>query len=60
MNTILILAQALAKVSTLNIDRLDFQYDHANEEYFARVWLTNEDNKVTAIYNIKEDGTITK
>lgn len=58
MNTILILAQALAKASNLDIQRLDIQYNTTTEKYGALLWLSDEERTIS--FSIYEDGTITK
>ena len=55
MNTIMILAKALAEAARKEIARLDIQYNTKSEEYTGRIWLLDSD----AIFDIHEDGTVT-
>ena len=57
MKTIVILAEALAKASGLNISRLDIQYNTISEKYSAELWL--EDNERVLNFMLFEDGTVT-
>lgn len=62
MPTIITLAEALAKVSCLTIDRLDIQYNTRTELYSARLLLTdfkNGERMTIKTFDISEDGTIT-
>jgi len=52
MNTIMILATALATVSKTDIRRLDIQYNFKSESYSGRCWLDD------IIFDIHENGTI--
>ena len=54
MNTIMILATALAKAAKSDIRRLDIQYNEKTEVYSGRCWLYD------TIFDIHEDGTIEK
>lgn len=56
MNTIMILAEALAKAAKAEISRLDIQYNTKSETYSGRVWLTTG---VESIFDIHENGTVT-
>lgn len=60
MNTIMILAEALAKAARCEISRLDIQYNTKTESYTGRVWLMS-DNEILnkSIFDINEDGTVT-
>lgn len=42
MDTITILAQALAKASGLTITRLDIQYNCISERYSGNLWLGSD------------------
>ena len=55
MQTILILAEALAKASNDDISRLDLQYNGLMDLYVGHVILMN-----TLEFKIYEDGTICK
>lgn len=55
METIMIMAQALAKAAKTEISRLDIQYNTKEETYKGRVWL--QESK--SIFDINEDGTVT-
>lgn len=54
MNTIMILATALATAAKTDITRLDIQYNLKSEAYNARCWLHD------SVFDIHEDGTIEK
>lgn len=54
MNTIMILATALATAAKSDIRRLDIQYNTKTESYSGRVWFED------LIFDIHEDGTIDK
>lgn len=58
MNTIMILAEALAKASGLSIDRLDIHYNCISEHYSGTLWLGSD--VVEKSFVIFEDGTITQ
>ncbi len=59
MNTITILAEALARASRLEILRLDIQYDYDHEIYTGRVVLGYDKNLYSwLVYDISENGTI--
>ena len=55
METIMIMAQALAKAARTEISRLDIQYNTKDEVYKGRVWL--QESK--SIFDLYEDGTVT-
>ena len=58
METITILAHALAKASGLTITRLDIQYNCISERYSGNLWLGSD--VVEKSFVIFEDGTITQ
>jgi len=61
METILIMAQALAKAASLDILRLDIQFNKIDDEFSALCVLGATSNDYVEIdYIIKEDGTVTK
>ena len=55
METIMIMAQALAKAARTEISRLDIQYNTKDDAYNGRVWL--QESK--GIFDLNEDGTVT-
>lgn len=61
MNTIMIMAEALAKASKLDIIRLDMNYNNISDLYRGRVTLGNQDTIETRfVFDICEDGTVEK
>lgn len=59
MNTIICLAEALARASRLEILRLDIQYNHNKETYTGRAVLGyGKDSSSWLVYDISENGTI--
>ena len=56
MNTIFIMAKALAEAAKTEITRLDIQYNWITESYSGVVWF--RDLKVQ--YKVCEDGSIIK
>lgn len=61
METIKILAEALAKASKLDILRLDLQYNCKTELYMARLELgIKKDLGLCHTFDIYENGEITK
>lgn len=59
METFIILANALAQISHLDIKRLDILYDDTRDEYSACLWLGNGDDS-SIEFILKEDGTVSK
>lgn len=61
MDTFLIMARALAKAASLDILRLDIQFNKIDEEFSALCVLGDTSNDYVEInYIISEDGTIRK
>lgn len=61
METILIMARALAKAASLDILRLDIQYNSIKDETSALCTLGNETDMYTVVeYIIHENGTVEK
>lgn len=52
MNTIIILAEALAKAAFSNVSRIDVQYNSVTESYKGRVWIEH------VVYDISDNGEI--
>ena len=61
METILIIAQALAKANLLDVVRLDIQYNRLDDEMSALCVLGSLSFEETEVeYIIHEDGTVGK
>lgn len=54
MNTIMILAQAIAKAARAEVTRLDIQYNEKTEEYSGQLWISTNNT----VFDIHENGEI--
>ena len=55
MDTIMILAQAIAKAARAEVTRLDIQYNEKAKEYRGQLWIST--NNYT-VFDIRENGEI--